>query len=168
MPDLKRIAVLMTFTTSLACGAGTECFTKCGLYATELPKNWTCKTLQDAEDRTMEAFKARAHDPRLNSCEAVAGFSIKMHYVESWKRTRVSYEDPSKNVDEWVFAITDFGEKIIELNFDGRSFAHEYAHVLQHGRPREPINKADPDHSNWDKDGINDAIEYYKSVKVQK
>lgn len=61
-----------------------------------------------------------------------------------------------------VYGLTRCEFSVIEIGTDnlGRSaLAHEMVHAMQNCIPLGPLDHDDYYHSNWDRDGINDAIE---------
>lgn len=133
------------------------CVTPCGLeLLTAGATAWSCPALAEAEAASIEAFDAHVTDVRFrNACALLKGWRLVImpgaDWVDPYKRN-VSGET---NCDSWLVQV---GERPPLQS----SLPHELAHVIQRCMPT-PFEGSLPEsqaaHANWDRDGINAAID---------
>lgn len=152
---------LIPFLLLLSCATPT---TICGLsaYGSALyarPGMFTLEVLQEAEDATLPALQAYATDPRfasqLDMCASLKGWQV----AHEWEQNFVSYGRKVSGVTMCNLKTAIVGTP---PNGDWRSsaLAHELVHILQNCKARLPNeDDNDEDHANWDKDGIQRAID---------
>lgn len=134
----------------LCCTVGNppDCITKCGLEIYK-PK-WKCSDYQLAEDMSMAAL-VRTADARLTDCKGLSAWRVEV-------QSTINFDTLAKGT---VHGITHCNLNYIEIGSDyppQSSLTHEIVHVLQECVPLPPTDEQDPDHSNWGRDGIYEAI----------
>lgn len=140
-----RALVLVLLLTGCGAMHRPACVTNAGMFVSEPAPAGFCERLQEAESRVLIAFRDVApFDPRFATADdRLSDWEIQIVPFSSWYQTgsgiRISGE-------------TLCPEHIMRVNkampLDG-SLPHEMAHAIQNCQPVPPIDKYDPDHSNW-------------------
>ena len=148
---MKTLALVLAFAS---CGPdlnkiGEHCTTNAGIKITggESQKGW-CDTVQDVEDRTLEAFKRMVTyaDDRFFAPD-LSAWSVQIYNSRSWLTPNGTS----------VAGLTDCYNKLMFVGSDPPawgSFGHEMAHAIQNCEPKPPLeyDPNDPQvehHSNW-------------------
>lgn len=141
-----------------ACGMslGTPVYPVDALYLGQ--GEWTCEEFQSAETTAVEALRTYGRDPRLqHTCEAVSGYRV---YVQP----EINFTSPDgANVAGLNFCST---RTIYVGNVSPMqsALAHEIAHAAQRCAPLLPVDPKDPDHSNWERDGVYNSLRAASAV----
>lgn len=157
---MKRFALALL----LACGCAQtppiDCVTRCGLrLAGDVPHiddgaQWTCAELQRTEDAVLAAFDHQVSDDRFrNACERISGWVVVVR--------------PTVFVDSTVGGRAHCASGVLEvgaLSPLNSTLPHELAHAVQSCQPLAPVESSDPDHSNWQRDGIASALEEVEAL----
>lgn len=143
--------------------------TPCGVQVRALipdggwPADWSEQRLRDAETEALAALKQYGRNGvDVNACAKLANWNLYPYPSPTWR-------DP---YGRKVAGVTNCSKGLSIIGSDDprrNALAHELAHAIQRcSPPQPPIDEGlDSDHADWNRDGINDAIEaLYRAGQV--
>jgi hypothetical protein len=157
---MKKLLTALVILVSASCGPAPLCTTRCGLNLDwkppEADESWTCDNLQRTEDLTVEAFKSVLDDRFQTTCDRIKNKGIYIVGARHWKNSS------GKTVAGETYCLEGY---VFVYNAEPWNIAlpHELAHVVQGCLPQGPYDVPDLSHANWDRDGINTAVQNVKT-----
>lgn len=125
-------------------------------------RGWECDDVDRVETEIVLAFRDMVTEDNRFFGETWTGWEGYRVRV----RPTIEWMDPQLHQDETLYGETWCDSHYIEVNDappQAGTLAHELAHAIQNCDPKGPKDKKDPYHSNWNSEGIYNAIDYVYS-----
>lgn len=119
--------------------------------------NWSCEDFLNADQKIYNGFViSRTKDNRINK-PGLAGWRLQVINAENWKHGDIAVAGLTYCTVQTMY--------IHNRPFGRNAITHEYVHAIQNCAPLGPYDPKLAGHSNWDRDGIWEAINTIDKAK---